>query len=112
MSEYFLCLALFTVGLYAVLVKRNIVKILIGISIMGYAVNLLFLLVGDRVGAGIPILRENAAAAGQADPVVQAVVLITVILGLVLTLLLAALVLRIYGTCGTLDIEKMKKLKG
>ena len=40
MMEYFLCMTLFTVGLYAVVVKRDLVKIIIGIAIMDYAVNL------------------------------------------------------------------------
>jgi len=41
MTEYFLCFVLFIIGLYAVLRKRNIIKIIIGLGIMEYAVKLL-----------------------------------------------------------------------
>ena len=42
---YLLCLVLFCVGLYCILRKRNIIKIIVGIIIAEYAVNLLFILV-------------------------------------------------------------------
>jgi multicomponent Na+:H+ antiporter subunit C len=43
-------LILFSIGLYAVMVKKNIVKVIIGISIMGLALNVLFILFGYRAG--------------------------------------------------------------
>ena len=45
-TVYMLCLILFSVGLYCVLRKRNLIKIIIGIGIMEYAVNLFFVLSG------------------------------------------------------------------
>ncbi|MDP2981321.1 MAG: NADH-quinone oxidoreductase subunit K, partial [Candidatus Omnitrophota bacterium] len=44
MTLYFLCLMLFCVGLYGVLRKRNIIKMIVGLGIMGYAMNLFFVL--------------------------------------------------------------------
>ncbi|MDD4954400.1 MAG: NADH-quinone oxidoreductase subunit K, partial [Candidatus Omnitrophica bacterium] len=46
MSAYFLCLILFCVGLYSLVRKRNIIKIIIGLGIMEYAVNLFIILIG------------------------------------------------------------------
>ena len=43
---YWLCLVLFCIGLYAVLRKRNLIKIIIGIIICEYAANLFFILMG------------------------------------------------------------------
>ena len=45
---YALCFVLFMIGLYAVLTKKNIVKIVVGIIIMDYAVNLFIILLGLR----------------------------------------------------------------
>ncbi|RLJ04170.1 MAG: cation:proton antiporter, partial [Candidatus Aenigmatarchaeota archaeon] len=39
MTVYILCILLFLVGLYGVITKRNLIKIIIGISIMEYSVN-------------------------------------------------------------------------
>ena len=46
-----LCFVLFGVGLYGVLTKRNVIKIVIGIAIMEYAVNLFLVLIGYRTPA-------------------------------------------------------------
>ena len=44
MITYILCLILFSVGLYCILRKRNLIKIIIGIGIMEYSINLFFIL--------------------------------------------------------------------
>ncbi len=57
---YALCLVLIAVGLYGVVVKRNVVKIVIGLAIMEYGINLLLILIGYRRGNGrAPILRPG-----------------------------------------------------
>ena len=75
MSLYLLCLALFAIGLYCVLRKRNIIKIIIGIGIMGYAVNLFFVLIGYRVEGRSPIYAHDQLIKNMVDPLPQAVVL-------------------------------------
>jgi multicomponent Na+:H+ antiporter subunit C len=113
--EYLLCLVLFGVGIYAVLAKRNIIKIVIGISIMGYALNLLFVLMGNNSGSiltGIPIFKVAGTTPPMVNPLPQALVLTTVIIGLGLTILLSALAIRLYEKYGTLDITEIRKLKG
>ena len=56
---YFLCMVLFCVGLYCVLRKRNLIKIVIGIIIIENAVNLAFILVGYRFQGRSPILAKD-----------------------------------------------------
>ncbi len=55
MTLYLLCFALFMVGLYCILRKRNIIKIIVGIIIAEYAVNLFFILVAYRMGGRSPV---------------------------------------------------------
>ena len=43
---YAMCFLFFMIGLYCVLVKKNMVKIVIGIMIMEYAVNLFLIMLG------------------------------------------------------------------
>lgn len=111
-TVYILCLALFSIGLYCVLRKRNLIKIIIGIGIMEYAVNLFFILVGYRSGGRSPIFAPDQVINKMVDPLPQAVVSTAIIIGLSLTLLLVAIAIRIYDRYGTFDITKINKLKG
>ena len=112
MTVYFLCFVLFSIGLYCVLRKRNIIKIIIGIGIMDYAVNLFFVLIGYRSQGRCPILAHDEAVNNMVDPLPQAIVLTTIVIGLAVTLLLVAIAIRIYDKYGTFDITKINKLKG
>ena len=46
------------------------------------------------------------------DPLAQAVVLTSIVIGLATTILLVALAMRIYEKYGTLDVTKIKDLNG
>jgi len=105
-------LILFSVGLYCVLRKRNIIKIIVGIGIMEYAVNLFFVLVGYRDRGRSPIFAVDQVIENMVDPLPQAVVLTAIVIGLSVMLLLVAVAIRIYERYGTFDITKIDKLKG
>jgi multicomponent Na+:H+ antiporter subunit C len=109
---YFLALVLFCVGIYGVLSKRNLIKILLGMVIAEHAVLLLFILVGYRMNGRAPILSPDAPITQMVDPLPQAVVLTAIVIGLGTTALLVALALRLYGKYGTYDITKIRELRG
>ena len=112
MIAYFLCFILFSLGVYCILRKRNIIKIIIGILISEYAVNLFFILLGYRVGGRAPIFASDQVVTNMVDPLAQAVVLTSIVIGLATTILLVALAMRIYEKYGTLDVTKIKDLNG
>jgi len=112
MILYILCLTLFCVGLYGILRKRNIIKIIVGLIIADYAVNLFFVLVGYRWEGRSPIYASDADILNMVDPLPQAVVLTSIVIGLATTALLVALAMRIYGKYGTFDITKIRELRG
>jgi len=112
MLTYFLCLVLFCVGLYAVLRKRNIIKIIIGIGIIEYAVNLFFVLGGYRIGSRSPIEAVDQVILNKVDPMPQAFASVSIVVGLALTVLLVTVGIRIYEKYGTFDITRINKLKG
>jgi multicomponent Na+:H+ antiporter subunit C len=112
MTVYILCFILFSVGLYCVLRKRNIIKIVIGIGIIEYSINLFFVLAGYRTGGRSPIFLHDTTVTNMVDPLTQAVVLTSIVIGLSVTLMLIALAIRIYERYGTFDITKINKLKG
>src|SRR3990167_6066176 len=112
MALYFLCIALFTIGLYGILRKRNIIKIVIGMMIAEYAVNLLFVLIGYRYEGRSPIFSPDEAILNMVDPLPQALVLTSIVIGLAVTAIVISIAIRIYEKYGTFDITKIKKLKG
>ena len=57
---YSLCLLLFGIGLYCALVKKNMVKIVLGIMIMEYAVNLFLIMLGFRADDVAPIIDSSS----------------------------------------------------
>ncbi len=109
---YFLCIALFAIGLYGVLRKRNLIKIIVGLGIMEYAINLMFVLVGYKSGGRSPILASDQEILNIVDPLPQAVVLTSIVIGLAVTALVVGIAIRIYDKYGTFDITKIKRLQG
>jgi len=112
MMVYLLCLVLFCVGLYCILMKRNIIKIIVGIIIMEFAVNLFFILVAYRMEGRAPILSPDAEILNMVDPLPQALVLTSIVIGLATTAVLVAIAMRIYEKYGTFDITEIKELRG
>ena len=109
---YFLCMIMFAVGLYAVVSKRNMIKIIIGVMVMEYALNMLFVLFGYRTEGRSPILEKFQEVTNIVDPLPQALILTAIVIGLATTALMVALAIRIYEKYGTFDITKIRKLRG
>ena len=112
MTVYILCFVLFLVGLYGVITKRDLIKIILSIGILGYAANLFLILVAYRTGAVYPILVENADRQAMVDPLPQALVLTSIVIELGITALLVALAVRLFQKYKTFDITKIRRLRG
>ena len=106
------CIVLFLIGLYAIVTKRNLIKIAIGFALIEYAVNLLFALIGFRRGALAPIITKLDTTHVFVDPIPQALVLTAIVIALGTTALMLTVILRIYNHYKTFDIAEIKKLKG
>lgn len=109
---FFLCFVIFLIGLYCVMVKKNILKIVIGIAIMEYAVNLFLILLGYR-WEGVPaIVTETVTQAKFVDPLPQALVLTAIVISIATLALMVSLCIRIHQRYKTFDITKIRRLKG
>ncbi len=114
---YALCFLLFTIGLYGALVKKNMVKIVLGLVIMEYAANLFLIMVGYRLGGAAPILSRPPAGQPVAplhsvDPLPQALVLTAIVISLGSLALMVSICIRTYERYGTFDITQIRRLKG
>lgn len=114
-------LILILIGLATVLVKRNLLKIALGFSIVDTGVNLLIVALGYLPGRTAPIVDSPDLLADRArlivdaskvvDPIPQALVLTAIVIGVGVTALMLAYVVRLYAATGTLNIDEIRRLK-
>ncbi|MBI5573626.1 MAG: NADH-quinone oxidoreductase subunit K [Elusimicrobia bacterium] len=108
---YLFSILLFLIGLYCIVSKENLLKIVIGIKIMGYGVSLFFILLGWRRDSSAPIIIKDMAQ-NFVDPLPQALIPAIMVISLAATILMLATCVRLYEKYGTFDISKIKELKG
>ena len=108
-------IALICVGLFAVLFRRNLIKIVIGITIIESGVNLFLITLGYRSGGVAPIYTslpvDVSYPEGMVLPVPQALTLTSIVIGVAVLALMLSLVMYIYRHYGTLDVRKIRRLK-
>ena len=116
---YALCFLLFMIGLYCAVIKKNMIKIVIGIMVMEYAVNLFLIMLGYRFGGTAPIIDHAQLEAGMGqfiktsvDPLPQALVLTAIVISLGSLALMISICIRTYEKYGTFDITQIRRLKG
>lgn len=78
---------LFLIGLYAVMVKKDLVKILLGIILIQFSAEIYLVLLGEKMGS-------------------------TVLIEMAVAILLIAIVARIYDRFETMDVTRIRELKG
>jgi multicomponent Na+:H+ antiporter subunit C len=104
----FAAAGLFGCGLYMVL-SRNLVRLLLGLSLLTTAVNLVLFQAGRIESVQPPLIREGAdRLQDSADPLPQALVLTAIVIGFALTVILASLALRAYRGHGTLSSDEIR----
>jgi len=91
--------------------KKNLLKIVIGLAIIEYAVNLFIVVIGYKSGAHAPIIEKGAKWL-YVDPLPQALVLTAIVIGLATLSLLISICIRLYERYGTFDITEIRKLRG
>ncbi len=112
MIYYVAAFSLILIGAYAVLVKKNMIKIVLGLSLIDSGVNILLVALGYINGKTAPIFSNpSLKAEGMVDPVPQALVLTAIVIGVAVTALALTIVIRLHDHHKTLDISKIRELK-
>ena len=98
--------ALFAAAIY-MLLRRSIVKLVLGLIILSNAANLLIFSVAGMT-RGAPPLLGNANIADMADPLPQALILTAIVIGFAVLAFAVVLIHRAYEVVGTDDLDKMQ----
>lgn len=101
--------ALYATGLYMML-RRSIVKLIIGLALLGHAANLLIFSASGLQRGRPPLVPEGAPspAAPMADPLPQALVLTAIVIGFGVLAFSVALIHRTHQATGTDDTRRLR----
>ncbi len=103
---------LIVLGLYIVFTQKNLIKMVIGLDLADTGVNVLLVSTGYIKGNTAPIFSKAGLQVSQmVDPVPQALVLTSIVIGFGVSALALALIIRLYQKTGTLDTSKIRGLK-
>ena len=90
-------------GIYLLLRPRTF-QVIIGLSLLGYAVNLFIFGMG-RLQTGVPPIITPGSAAQYADPVPQALVLTAIVIGFAMTAFALVLALKARAELGNDHVD-------
>lgn len=101
---YALCASIIMGCAIHMLLSRNLVRTLLGLSLLSTGANLALFAAGGFDSNQPPIIENGAKLLGvSADPLVQALILTAIVIGFALTVVLASVTLRIWRATGSLD---------
>jgi multicomponent Na+:H+ antiporter subunit C len=107
---------LIMIGLWGILAKKNMLKIVISFSIFDTGLNILIVALGYLPGRTAPIIDGKKVTAENIaniaiDPIPQALVLTAIVIGFGVTALMLVYTLKLYNQKKTLDINQFTDLK-
>ncbi|MCU1659736.1 MAG: NADH-ubiquinone oxidoreductase chain [Pseudonocardiales bacterium] len=120
LGNYLAAATVFCLGLFTVLCRRNLVKIVMGLSLMEASTYLLLVSMAYRRGATAPVLSsppagqspEQLVHGNVADPVLQNFCLTAIVIGVALTAVFLTIAVRVAQHYRSVDSRDVKALKG
>lgn len=107
-------IGLIVIGAVGLAVSRHLLRLVLALGLAEAGANLLLVLAGYRWDAVAPILTGEAMGLPltqpMVDPIPQALVLTSIVIGVGVQALAVALLIRVKEAYGTLDIRELKPL--
>jgi len=107
--SYATAIMLFCIGLYTLMIKRNLFKTVIGLSLMEAAVLFLIITSGYIPGGNPPLLPLEGTSV---NPLPQAFTLTAIVISASDIALALAFIIKLHRRYGTVDLDKIRGLKG
>ena len=103
---------IFGLGLYGIVTSRNLIHLIICVSVVQSATYVFLLGIGYRTHGVAPIFADVPVGTPAVDPVVQALTLTDVVVEATVSALLLALAVQAYKRFGTIDPDELSSLHG
>jgi multicomponent Na+:H+ antiporter subunit C len=109
--NYLGAVILFLIGLHTVVTRKNLIKRILGVNIMGTGIFLFFIAIGN-VSEGVPpIIIGNGESIIYINPLPSVLILTGIVVVVSMTVYSLSLVIRIYQTYHTIDQEEIVKIQ-
>lgn len=120
LANYLAAACVFCIGLFAAVARRDLVKIVMGLSLMEASTYLLLVSMAYRRGATAPVLSNPPAHRTQrdlvlgqvSDPVLQNFCLTAIVIGIAVTAVFLTVVVRLAQHYRTVDAADATALRG
>jgi len=103
------------IGIWGLLTRRNIIKIVLSLSIAETGLQILMISIGYIKGRTAPILDSAVGVVNAVnkvvDPVPQALVLTAIVIGVAVDALMLSYVIRLFAKKKSLDISDYRDMK-
>lgn len=109
---YAVAVWLFVTGLYGIVTSRNLIHLIICLTVVQSSTYVLLLTVGYHMASGAPVFATVPVGTPAVDPVVQALTLTDVVVEPTVTALLLAVAVQAHKEFGTLDPEELHSMRG
>ena len=109
--NYWMAVILMMIGLYVLMAERNLVKQVIGLNIFQVSVIMLYITMG-KVRGGTPPIYVEGQDAVYSNPVPHVLMLTAIVVGIAVTALALALVVRIHEEFGSIEEDEIQALEG
>ena len=103
-----LIIGLFCIGLWGIISGRSLIRKIIGLTIFNSSIVVLFIIAGRIGGTDAPLLTIPGETR-FVDPLPQALMLTAIVIGLSVTAVALIMAVKLYRSCGTLDIEEIEE---
>jgi len=107
MIQYILLGLLFIIGMYALIVHKSVMKKVIALSIVNTSIVLLFIISGSSIGEAPAFI--GGTGENMVDPMVQALMLTAIVIGVCITSFSLALIVHLWGEFKTFNITVIEK---
>lgn len=108
---YLLTAALMAIGLYIVIASPNLVKKVIGMNLFQTAIFLLFVSAAFVADGTVPVVASPPAETAVVNPLPHVIVLTAIVVGVAMTAVALALIVRIYSSYGTFREDVLQEVQ-
>ena len=120
LANYLVAGFVFCLGLYVIVSRRNLIKIVMGLSLMEASTYILLISLAYRRGSVAPVLAHpppgrtshGLVHGNVADPVLQNFCLTAIVIGVAVTAVFLSAAVRIAQHSRTLDADAVRGMRG
>ncbi|HET7045045.1 MAG TPA: NADH-quinone oxidoreductase subunit K [Gaiellaceae bacterium] len=109
---YVVAVLVFLVGIAGIATSRHLIHLIVCLGVAQSGTYVLLLAIGWRSHGTAPIRGSAPAGSRQVDPVVQALALTDIVVGVTVSALLLALAIQVHRRRGTMNPDELRTLRG